>query len=342
MATTYPTAALGFCGIGIEGTAGTAVKSQVELDLVSENMGGTGGGQPFRTINRSRSTTKVLMGPYDGGGEITVGVTADKFTKILSAWAGGTTTAGTAAPYTHTWKTPTGDPSTLTVQLLRPSGYYFVYPGCHVNTLNFRASADEPALQCTVGFMARAAEYIEDAEASDVAIAASTADPLSTLTGSVTVGGGSVATLADLDLTIDAALIGRRGIGQGRTINRVYPGFQVVRGTFTLAFESISEHRKWMGAASDSYPINIANVVRFSTLIFEFQDPANPTTRKLNIQVGQAFYESSEPRMESPDGIVTWRLSFNSKYYATDTSDVVLTMTNGETDADIDTAGTDI
>src|ERR1041385_5866159 len=92
---------LGFATVGLENTAGTPVKGQVELDLISETLRGQGEPIRSRAINRSRAVKKAVMGPYRAEGDLNMEVTPDKVTRLLYAALTSLDTAGSSDPSTH-------------------------------------------------------------------------------------------------------------------------------------------------------------------------------------------------------------------------------------------------
>ncbi|MFN3652229.1 MAG: phage tail tube protein [Armatimonadota bacterium] len=325
-----------FLGIGLENTAGTPVKSQVELDFISESLRGVGEPIRRRSINRTRAVKGAVMGPYRIEGDLNLEVTPDKITKLLYAALIGIATAGTIAPFTHTFK-PGAGLKPLTAQLLRDD-QYFVYPGLHVSRLTFRGVIDQ-ILEATVGLAAKGKERIYNAEQSDVAIAASTLDPFVFHQGVVTLHGAANTDTNNWEISIDTGLQTPKGLGAGRAPNRAHAGDNVVTGSFDLVFDTVEAHRRWMGASSSAYPILVADTLQTFALQLKYTAGANA---ELTIDIPKAYYTASEPSVQGRDGVIIQRCQFGSLYDVASLADVVLTVKNAEAAASITGLGTDI
>ena len=326
----------GFAGFGLEGTEGTGVKSVYKVDLLSESLQGQGEPIIVPIINQSRMDDKVVMGPYESAGDISVAVTPDIFTTLLYSTLTSLASAGTSAPYTHVFKTGS-TLKALTAQIQR-GDFYHVYPGLKVARLSFKAVVDA-ILQATISFGGRAKEKVYNSENSDAGVVYSSNDPFVFLQGALTLHGSSDVLTNDWDVNIDTGLLRNRAIGSGRAHNRAFAGRSRISGSFNRLFEDIEAHRRWMGASSSSYPISVGDAVQFAQAVLLFTASASLT---LQIDIPKLYYKASGPALENADGTVMQRCSFGAKKDSSSGSDIVVTVVNSEANAAITTNGTAI
>jgi len=330
------TSALSFLGIGFENTSGIPVKSQVELDFISENLRGQGEPIRRRCINRRRTVKGAVMGAYRAEGDINLEATPDKITKLLYAALTGLTTSGSADPYTHVFKT--GDTlRSLTAQVKR-NAQYFVYPGLHVQRLTFRAVIDA-IMEMTVGLAGKGKEKIYNAEQSDVGIAASSDDPFVFHQAVLSLHGATNDDTNNWEISVDTGLTTPKGIGAGRAPNRAHPGDSVVTGSFDQVFESIEAHRRWMGAATSGYPIEVGNNVQTFAAQLKYTAAAS---RELILDLPKVYYTASEPAVQGRDGVIMQRCQFSTLYDNAEGTDIKITIKNAETNGVIVALGTNI
>ena len=326
-----PTNYRSFLGVGLQSAAGTPAVAKYELDYISEALHGVG--EPIRrkSINRKRSVKGAVMGGYSIEGDINLEVTPDKFTTLLYA-ALGLATVGTTDPYTHTFK-PGDSLLPLSVHVQR-ANQLFLYPDLYVNRISFRGVIDA-ILEATVGLPGRGLERIYNVERSDGAISASALDPFVFWGATVSLHGSATTDTNNHELTINTGLTRAKGLGAGRAHNRAHPGDSLVEGSFDLVFDTIEEHRRWMGAAASSYPIDPANTLQTLALQLKYTQSAS---RVLTIDVPKAYYKASGPAVSGREGIVMQRCEWSSLYNTGDLADVVITVLNAEANAAITTA----
>jgi hypothetical protein len=325
-----------FMGIGIEAVAGTPIQALYELDFISESLRGQG--EPIRRkcINRTRAVKGAVQGPYSAEGDINLEVTPDKVSTLFYAALTSLTTTGTTDPYVHVFK-PGTTLKPLSVHIQR-ANQLFVYPGQYVSRITLRGVIDS-ILEATFGMQGNAKEKIYDTEQSDGAIAASALDPFVFWGATTSLHGSANTDTNNWEVSIDTGLTRAKGLGAGRAHNRAHPGDSVVTGSFDVVFDSIEAHRRWMGAASSAYPIAVADTLQTFALQLLWTQSAS---RKLQLDIPKAYYRTSGPAISGREGIVMQRCEFSALYNASDLADVVLTLTNGEANAAIITAATDI
>jgi hypothetical protein len=319
--------------VGIQAAAGAPVVAKYELDFISETLHGQG--EPIRrkSINRTRAVKGAVMGGYSAEGDISVEVTPDKFSTLLYAALTSLQTTTSADPFTHVFK-PGATLLPLSVHLQR-ANQLFVYPDQYVNRLTFRGVIDA-ILEATVGLQGRGLERVYNEEKSDALIAVSSADPFVFWGATVQLHGSASTDTNNHELSINTGLTRVKGLGAGRPHNRAHPGDSLVEGSFDFVFDSIEEHRRWMGAASSSYPINPANTLQTLTLQLKWTQSAS---RTLTIDIPKAYYKASGPAVNGREGIVMQRCEWSSLYNGSpDLADVVVTLKNGEANAAITAA----
>lgn len=328
-----PTNYRSYLGIALEATAGTPAQALHEMDFISETLRGQG--EPIRRkcINRKRSVKGAVQGPYSAEGDVNLEVTPDKFTTFLYAALTARTTSGSADPYTHVFK-PGDSLLPLSVHIQR-ANQVFIYPGQYVNRLTFRGVIDA-ILEATVGLQGRAKEVVYDVEKSDASIAASAEDPFVFQQATTTLHGSASTDTNNWEVSIDTGLTRAKGLGAGRAHNRAHPGDSLVQGSFDVVFDTIEEHRRWLGAANSTYPIQVADTLQTFALRLLYTASAG---RKLQIDIPKAYYKTSGPAVNGREGLVMQRCEFAGLYSASDGADVVITVTNGEAAAAITTQG---
>jgi len=324
-----------FLGVALEATAGTPVKSLYELDFVSETIKGVSTPIRRKSINRKRSVKGAVMGAYSAEGDINLEVTPDKVSTLFYAALTGITNSGTAAPYTHSFK-PGTTLLPLTLQIQR-ANQIFIYPAQYVSKIVLKGIIDA-IMEAQIGLKGAALEKIYDTEQSDAGITASALDPFVFYQGTVSLHGAATTDTNNWNVEIDTGLQLHKGLGAGRAANRAHPGDAVCKGSFDIVFDTIEEHRRFLGASSSSYPISPGNTLQ--TLDAQLLYTAGQYS--LLVEMTKLYYEASGPNINGREGIVIQPLQFSSLYDGSPDADVTLTLINNETASAITTAGTAI
>lgn len=166
-----------------------------------------------RAIRGGRSTVAcVSSGVKTVSGPFSLELVPQPLATLLTHMFGTVSTAGTAAPYTHTATPSTNDPEGFTAQVgIEGSGgtvYPYTYSGCRLTGWNIAATAGEIA---NLGLEVIAKDY---GTATALASASyGTFCPFTFMHGEVVVAGGTLTTVDSFDL---AATIPRRvkhGVG---------------------------------------------------------------------------------------------------------------------------------
>lgn len=333
----------GWVSVGLEGTPGVQVKGQCYLDAVSEGLKPEGGPIRSNALTGGRMPKKVVMDTYDYSGPVPFHVTPDKITKLLYSILSSLSTTVTTDPRTHVFKTGT-TLKALTLQTYRPGpddgskSPYTIYPGAHPEYLEFRQAASGILLG-EMGFQGIAGEVPQTGENSDVAIAYSANDPFIYSELAVTIGGGSVVISDDWKIRIASGLIRKRHLAGQRPSNRAYAGDSMVTGEFGLTWEAgaLTEYRKSLGSTADTSPIAIGSTVALQDFTLVWTKSAS---KKITIQLPNAYYKIASVNIAGRDQVTVLRGSIEALYDTTSGSDVVVTVINSETNANIITAGT--
>lgn len=332
-------------GIGLENTAKTRVKNQILLDFVSENVVGKGEPNVSPAVTSGRFEKKVTHGPYDWSGPVNLEVTPDKITKLLYAAMGQVSTSGTVDPFTHTFK-PAATIKPVTLHIYRPGPddagpaepSYFLYPGGYVDYLEFSQN-EENHLALEAGFAGIGMEGIYDAAQEDVGIAYSSADPFTFSELQPSIAGTDIDITSNWKIRFANNLIRRRGSGSGRGMIRAYAGTMRVTGSLEMIFESVTQHRKFLGATANTSPIEVGTTIDLQALQLVWTKSAN---RVLTAKVSSGFFTVSAPAVKGRDDVIIQALDFRAIYNSGDAAPGYLTMKNGEASATISTLGTDL
>lgn len=324
-----------FCGIARENTAGIPVKSLHELDFISETLHGQGEPLRRRTINRKRAVKGAVQGGYSAEGDLNLEATPDKISQLLYAAFTNLNTTGSGEPYTHVFK-PGNTLLPLSVQVKRQE-QYFVYPGQYVNRLTWRGVVDA-ILEMTAGLQGRAKEKIYDAEQSDAGITASELDPFVFWGATCSLHGGASTDTNNWELSAQTGLTRHKGIGAGRAHNQAHPGDSQVTGSFDVVFDTIEEHRRWMGAAASTYPIDVANTLQ----TFAAQLKYVSGVYELQFDLPKAYYKASAPAVSGREGLIMQRCEFETLWDEDEDCDLKITLVNNEANSVVVATGVNI
>jgi hypothetical protein len=287
--------------------------------------------------------TELAIGSYivaTGGGQTRIVSAIADNTHLTVSVAFSPDVAGvafTTGPFTHVFRTGP-DLKPLTVQMYRPqaTGQYFVYAGCKVERLSFRSVIDA-ILEATVSLASAYKETIYSADQSDSSVSISALEPFVFHQGTVNVGGAGNTDTNNWQVDIATGLSTPKGIGSGRYPNRATPGDSMISGSFDMVFDSITQHRKWMGATADTSPIALGTAKQAVSLSLTWNNAA--TANIMILAIGNAYFTSSEPPITGRDGVIIQRVGFEALYYSSDSSDVKITMVGPEPATLVTTSG---
>lgn len=327
-----------FLGLGLEGTAGTPVESQYELDMISENIAGTGTPVRRRAINRTRATKGAYMGTYEIGGGFEIEATPDTL-PFLMYYAFDKLTSG-AGPYSHQYTTGNTLKS-FTAQVKR-GDTYFVYPGLYIASMEFRI-AFGGILEVGVEVGGVSTEILYDAEESGAGIADSTIDPYPFNNMGVSIGPtGDLELLDDTDnwrINVNTGFNRAGGLSTRRHLNRGFPGDQIISGSFDKIFLDEDLHRAWMGENAATYPGEVGGDVQYR----EINVSIGVGSHNLTITLPEVFFTATTPAITGRDGVVRQTVNFEASWDITTGRDFKAMLTNSLlTSAEIAATGTPI
>lgn len=176
-------------------------------------------------------------------------------------------------------------------------------------------------------------------------VATITSDTVLTVTTAfspdVTTAAFTVLNVPNLDtnnwnININTGLSFNKGIGAGRAPNRAYPGDSVVSGSFDLVFDDITQHQRWMGQASRSSGMTPGTAIQLFAVQLLFQASS---TAILQIDLPRVYYTDSAPAVSGRDGVILQPLTFEALYDPTWQTDILITISNSESNASIITPG---
>lgn len=332
-----PQSYLATLGIGLENAAGTPVDSQYRLDFISEALKGQGEPIRRRCINGRRAAKGAVMGGYSAEGDVNVEATPDKISKLLYAALTDLTSSGSGDPYTHVFK-PGDTLLPVTVQIRR-GDQYFVYPGLYIARLTFRGVIDA-ILEMTFGFQGRAKEKIYNAAQNDGGITESDEDPFVFHQATTSLHGSASTDTNNWEVSLNTGLTRHKGLGAGRAHNRAHPGDALTEGSFDVVFDTVEEHRRWMGAASSAYPIAVGDEVQTFAARLKYQNAAGD--RALTLDLPRSYYKASSPAVAGREGLIMQRCEFSTLWDTAEDCDCKITLKNGEDNATIILLGTNV
>lgn len=170
-----------------------------------------------------------------------------------------------------------------------------------------------------------------------------------TLPWNPAIAGGSsyMASKGNADTTnwvieIDTGLTTPKGLGAGRVPNRAHPGDEIVKGSFDMVFDNITEHRRWMGildTTGDLPPLNVGTSVATFPIQLNFIQVGTATARTLQIDIPSAYLTVSDEPITDRNHVITQKIQFEAINNANFASAIQITVQNGETNANITNAG---
>ena len=180
------------------------------------------------------------------------------------------------------------------------------YTGCELNSLSINV-APNAMVGVTLGIIG------QDTNLATAEIASSTysADvgnlPFDSFTGSITEGGGAIAVVTSIDMTIENGLEAKFAVGSEIT-NRPSIGKSRVSGNLTAYFESKTLYEKFVNETA-------------SDIVFVLTDTAG---NDLTVDITNVKYTSGRVDVSGP-GSITVPMDFIGLYSSGDASSVVVT-----------------
>lgn len=244
------------------------------------------------------------------GGDIPVEFSYTSFDTILEALLGGT------------WATDVLKAGTTRrsfsilrhfTDLLAAAKPYHLFSGVEFNTLNLSVPASG-IVTGSFGVMGKALSILGDLTSLTDTTGPTFGTPLTTkpfdsFTGSITEGGSAIATVTQIDLTLENGLAARNVIGSAQTI-RPGIGRCNLTGSLTAFFEDAVLLEKFINETE-------------SALVFTLTDAAG---NDIQFDIPRVKYNGGQPDV-SGQGSITINLPFQALYNDGDASNIVITRT---------------
>lgn len=248
-------------------------------------------------VSRAKNTAATLTGrrdpvePFDGNtevtGDIVVPVDCRAFPYWIKLLMGAPTTSGEAAPYTHVFKI--GDTSLSGIVQCKYGTApltYARFDGAKVSSLSITTGGDEE-LTATITMAGRSATYSETDY--NAAAAAVTLKRLNNFQAYLKMGGADVATVTQVDLTIDNGLDTTiRTLGSQGMVYDIPEGIMSITGTATMLFTGL-----------DVLDEAFANTEKSLELYWEIDE-----SNKVTFLLPELQFQYQGPTVEGPTGII--------------------------------------
>jgi len=303
--------------IGEEATFDTAPDDGFDIPFNSFNVAGKQGLTTPATITGTRNPVIPIRGNRDVSGQIVVPVDATAFWYWLQMMFGDPSTAGTSAPYTHTFDIGTSQPSyTLETQFTDlASNRYYQFTGCKASSWSMTCGGDG---ELTSSIDVVGASESQEESSFDGSPTTLSLDRLDNFEVSLEEGGGALSNATEVSFTVNFGLdTGLYVLGGSGVRGSIPEGIVGVSGNLKTLFEDDSLLDKAEGATESSIVITI----QYSAAL------------KMVIEFNEVQYERNSPAVPGPQGLLV-DLNFQGYYDDHgDASAVVVALTNADAHA---------
>lgn len=180
------------------------------------------------------------------------------------------------------------------------------YTGTEINSLSLSVSPNA-MVGITLGVVGQDLSLATAAIASSTYSADGTETPFDSFTGSITEGGGTIATVTAIDITLENGLEPLFSIGSDTT-NRPSIGKSRVSGSLTTYFEDKALYQKFLNETASEIVLTITDA----------------SAQSYVIDLPNIKYNSGQPDV-SGEGSVTVSMDFVALYNSADASQLVIT-----------------
>lgn len=265
-------------------------------------------------ITGNRNKQAPGGGNIDVLGPIDFKLSDTAFAALLKHAMGSVTTTGAGDPYTHVIKI--GD---LPVGLVIEKGFtdlgqYFRYNGCRIAKAAFKFPK-EGHIKGTFELVG-AKETIGGAS-MDATPTKYPHTPFTAFQASIQEGGGAIATVTEVEFSIDNDLDKDIGytVGSGGLRTELPEGFAIVTGNLTALFDSLTLYNKAVNMTETSLKITL--------------DRGVTPARSVEFYIPELIYERKTPVVEGPKGVLV-KLPFKAYFdNSTEASSLQVTIKNG-------------
>jgi hypothetical protein len=296
------------------------------IPFVSETLRATKDLVSSAIIRGSRSPYMPIQGRTEVSGDITTYLTP-YLGKLFYHLLGNKATAGTAAPYTHTF-TVSDLPEGLSIQKgFTDINKYFVYKGCRINSLKItaRPTGFIDAVFSILGATLSMHDTNQIANPIDYTLS-NVGGPFSGFEASISEGGTALGICTEVDLTIENGLDGDNFVLNGTGERYAIPeGIVRVSGTVRALFESTTLLNKAINNTETNLQITFMHGTGNGTAYNE----------KLIIDVPELVFKPQDPVISGPAGVML-ELPFEGYYQNnSDNSAVKITLINTQAAAEV-------
>lgn len=208
------------------------------------------------TITGHRKQVRPGIGNITVSGDIVVPVDVRAIGYWLALAIGTPTTSGTD-PYTHTFKPGLSLPSAvLESGFSTPFAHYALFNGCKVNQMSFSFGGDGELVSTVSVMGAKETAGTSPVDADPTAVEF---DRFNNFQASITEGGAAIATVTQLDLTINNGLDGEPTIGSAGVRADLAEGMMTVSGTLKALFADQALYNKAINNTESSIVLTLTS-----------------------------------------------------------------------------------
>lgn len=245
------------------------------------------------TSTRARSRSK--RGNVNVSGSVNTEISAENIGKILKHAMGANTTTG-AGPYTHTL-TIGSLPVSMVLEHdfganISGAGRYEKFNGCRIRGASFNFPQEG---YCTASFDVLGAKRTLGSAALDATITDNGHTPFSSFEGSMQEGGSAIATVTQLQFSIDNDLDDSVYCWGGSGQRRAAPeGFATISGTLTALFEDAMLINKGINDTASSIKVTLTRGTGLGS----------SGNESIEFFLQNLVYEQTSPGIPGPRGLL--------------------------------------
>lgn len=276
------------------------------LPFVSESLRQSRNLVSSKTIRADRNPYSPVKGNAEVAGDVSFEL-SPQYGRVLQHTFGKVTTTGGSAPYTHKF-TIDNLPEGIVFEkqftdLAVPK--YFRYHGCKINTFKLSAKA-EGFVDCSISMMGQR-ESVSGESMDDTPTDLSHA-PFDAMDATILEAGASLATVTEIDFSIENGLDGGNYVIDGTGRRKALPAGAVkITGNIRAVFEDMTLYNKALNNTETS--LSIAFTKGTGT-------GASAGNEKFTLVVPELLFAPSAPVVSGPAGVVV-ELPFEG-YYGND------------------------
>ena len=273
------------------------------LPIVSESLKQMRNLLTSKTIRSDRNPYPPARGNVEVSGDVNFEL-SPQYGRLFKHIFGTSATGGASAPYTHTF-TISDLPVGMTIEKQFTDlavDKYFQYTGCKVNSFKLSCKS-EGFVDCSVSLMGK--KEVVSGESFDTTATNLGHTPFDSMDASIAEGGAELATVTEIDFTLENGLDGGNYVidrtGQRRSLPA---GTSRVSGNVRAVFEDVTLYNKAINNTETS-------------LNAEFKKGtgtgASAGNEKFTLYVPELIFSPSAPVVSGPAGIVV-ELPFEGYY----------------------------